>query len=175
MQFVQKFFESSESLVSDLISRNFQSKGIFAFSSLGEFNGYQTRSSLTDCWKDNPGGMDMGLSPNLFLSIVIQKTSNTLIEHLEPARVIYVISLGIVFVRAEDIKWLFELNQMQRDGVCTALFVSAVKFAKLLWPSLRSCIPSRDLFVSKWIYDWRIPVFYSSFINLEQLTSSMTE
>ena len=74
----------------------------------------------------------MGLSPNLFLSIVIQKTSNTLIEHLEPARVIYVISLGIVFVRAEDIKWLFELNQMQRDGVCTALFVSAVKFAKLL-------------------------------------------
>jgi hypothetical protein len=50
-----------------------------------------------------------------------------------------------------------------------------VELTKLLTPRFRGCIESGDLFSCEWVLHIGGPVLFSSIIQLEQLSSSMTE
>ena len=110
-QFMQEGFQSRETMLSNAFTVDIQGEPLFALFVLRELNVDKFRVALSDGLEDDPGGKDVSLAPLLLLSVEVLQSADALVEHLEPARVVNIIPLGLS-TSTEDLERLSELNKM---------------------------------------------------------------
>lgn len=67
------------------------------------------------------------------------------------------------------------MDEVESDGVSTALFVPTVQLAELLGPSLRRTVEGSDVLTSERVLHAWFPILLTGFIELEEFASAVAK